>query len=108
MYSRTCLCAQTFELGPRDCQDVVSAMRRDVSMLRTEGLMDYSLLVGIVTKKKGEAAPEGGVANQPYVIKTATHCQYIYVGIIDFLQVNRHPPTISLPLSPQLLIDTTT
>lgn len=70
-----------------DCNAVVSAIRKDVAFLREEGLMDYSLLVGVVTKNKSDPAPLGGVTGQPYTTSSGPNTHYLYVGVIDFLQV---------------------
>ncbi|CAK9057214.1 unnamed protein product, partial [Durusdinium trenchii] len=59
-------------------------MRRDVSWLAGQRLMDYSLLVAIKDHK--ETPTKGLPAGQPYVRQTSEGPIAVQMSIIDFLQ----------------------
>eukprot|EP00913_Durusdinium_trenchii_P007907 g7418.t1 len=62
----------------------LEAMRRDVSWLAGQRLMDYSLLVAIKDHK--ETPTKGLPAGQPYVRQTSEGPIAVQMSIIDFLQ----------------------
>mmetsp|Transcript_41964 Transcript_41964/g.132290 ORF Transcript_41964/g.132290 Transcript_41964/m.132290 type:complete len:412 (-) Transcript_41964:460-1695(-) len=80
-----------FNLLPQDCRHVVEAAREDVKVLKASGLMDYSLIVGVIERdcrhESGSPSfPPGGIAGQPYVVEEGGIQRAYYIGIIDFLQ----------------------
>jgi hypothetical protein len=85
---------ETFTLAPEDRQLVTSIAAADADFLAAAGLMDYSLLVGTLTKRmlpNGALPdfPQGG-AIRPLIQITATPqgpvVTALYLGIIDYLQ----------------------
>eukprot|EP00928_Gymnodinium_smaydae_P048699 TRINITY_DN325_c0_g1_i1.p1 TRINITY_DN325_c0_g1~~TRINITY_DN325_c0_g1_i1.p1 ORF type:complete len:397 (+),score=69.93 TRINITY_DN325_c0_g1_i1:79-1191(+) len=64
-------------------EELMHALRRDTEWLAKEGLMDYSLLVGV--KSGANASSLGG--QDPYIVREADGTQTIVcASIIDFLQ----------------------
>ena len=85
---------ETFTLAPEDQQLVTSIAAADADFLSAAGLMDYSLLVGALTKRmlpNGALPdfPQGG-AIRPLMQVTETPqgpvATALYLGIIDYLQ----------------------
>ena len=70
---------------------VQHAIGEDVTFLKSKELMDYSLILGVLSKPVGAdgrvpAFPPGGHPDQPYVVVTGKMAKAYYLGIIDFLQ----------------------
>jgi hypothetical protein len=85
---------ETFTLAPEDQQLVTNIAAADADFLAAAGLMDYSLLVGTLTKRmlpNGALPdfPQGG-AIRPLIQITETPqgpvATALYLGIIDYLQ----------------------
>lgn len=79
-----------FRLPSDECSKVLKASSLDVDFLREGGLMDYSLLVGIINRPCEDGSipdfPSGGAPGQPLVVVEDGVAKAYYIGIIDFLQ----------------------
>ena len=78
---------------PSERARALAALARDVALLRRLGLMDYSLLVGVVERKVDPGCSDGdlsgferieGRARQPFVAVNNGLVLAYYIGIIDF------------------------
>ena len=84
---------ETFALEQADFAAVTSGVRQDVNWLRQCGLMDYSLIVGIMYKEcNADGSPPSfppggaGLPGQPFVTVEGKRATAYYIGVIDFLQ----------------------
>ena len=86
-----------FTLDARVCDLIKKTVEADAVFLGRAGLMDYSLLVGVITKKlhpdgRMPSFPAGGglVSGRPAIQTEVTadgmQASALYIGIIDFLQ----------------------
>jgi hypothetical protein len=96
-YARTC----AFPIDHKQKNIIMKKIHYDTEWLKKEGLMDYSLIVGIKKCPQYKVYAEdnnqftrgdtfGNNGPQPYVVRKKEVCQNevigYYVGIIDFLQ----------------------
>ena len=84
---------ETFALEQADFAAVTSGVRQDVNWLRQCGLMDYSLIVGMMYKEcNADGSPPSfppagaGLQGQPFVTVEGKRATAYYIGVIDFLQ----------------------
>jgi hypothetical protein len=81
-----------FHCTPAQKTMIVEKLRRDCAFLRENGLMDYSLILGVIEfKSVAEAAaklPLGAAGDdlQPFVAQHRGTVYAYYMGVIDFLQ----------------------
>jgi hypothetical protein len=75
-----------FELGDVHAARLTRALRADASMLAAAGLMDYSLIVGVLLLKGAEQPPPTEPGLDAYVVEQGGRTYVYYVGIIDYLQ----------------------
>ena len=61
--------------SPQELHALLDVLHADVTMLRTEGIMDYSLLIGVMTNAASTLPASDAAATVPVV-----------VGVIDYLQ----------------------
>jgi hypothetical protein len=97
MRGKTRALSETFELSPEDRQLVTSLATADANFLAAAGLMDYSLILGTMTKRmlpngRVPQFPPGGALRdgKPLVQVTQSPegpvATALYLGIIDYLQ----------------------
>lgn len=85
---------------------IVGMIAEDARMLGAAGLMDYSLMVGIVRQGSAERIPPADGLNQ-FVVKLDGWTYIYYLGIIDFLQAwtatKKIAAVIKAPFAPKPL-----
>jgi len=80
----------SFPVSAEQYEVISRCMKEDCAYLAKAGLMDYSLIIGVMRLKKEDAgdllAPGACSQYQPFICEHRGTCYAYYMGIIDFLQ----------------------